>query len=114
MVGFVGGGFGWVLSGAGQNEAVEFALGEVVKIVGSDAHKHFVKGHLTKWADNPNTLGAYAAALPGEYGARSDLARPIGGKLFFAGEALGGSHVALCAGAHKSGEAVARQIVASL
>ncbi|MCP5085537.1 MAG: FAD-dependent oxidoreductase, partial [Rhodobacteraceae bacterium] len=80
MVGFVGGSFGWELSGAGQEDAVDFALGEVVKMAGSNARKHFVKGHLTQWADNPNTLGAYAAALPGEFGAREDLAQPIDGK----------------------------------
>ncbi|MCP5085739.1 MAG: hypothetical protein GY952_02890, partial [Rhodobacteraceae bacterium] len=81
---------------------------------GSNARKHFVKGHLTQWADNPNTLGAYAAALPGEFGAREDLAQPIDGKIYFAGEAMGEAFVALCAGAHKSGENTTGRLLAEL
>ena len=113
MVGFVGGDFGWELSRQGEAAAVDFALGEVVKIAGSDARKHFVKGHLTDWAGNPNTLGAYAAAKPGRYPARAALAEPLADKLYFAGEALGTPYVALCNGAYKSGEEVAKTVAAS-
>ena len=113
MVGFVGGAFGWELSKQGEAAAVDFALGEVVKMAGSDARKQFVKGHLTRWADNPNTLGAYAAARPGRYAARADLARPLDDKLWFAGEAVGMPYVALCNGAYQSGEEVAKAVAAS-
>jgi len=111
MVGFVGGKFGWDLSRAGPAAAIDFALGEVVKMVGSDARKHFVKGHLTGWAGNPHTLGAYAAAKPGRFEAREHLARPLADKLFFAGEAMGGPYVALCNGAYTSGESVAKKLL---
>jgi len=114
MVGFVGGHFGRNLSQAGASTAIDFALGEVVRIAGNDARKHFVKGHLTPWAENPNTLGAYAAAKPGQYGARQDLARPLNDKLYFAGEAMGGDYAALCSGAYKSGEATARELLRNL
>lgn len=110
MIGFVGGEFGWQLSAAGQNEAVDFALGEIVKIVGSDARKHFVKGHLTGWASDPLTLGAYASASPGHHGARAELARPLGNRVFFAGEAMAGANITLCGGAYLSGEAVALDV----
>ncbi len=113
MVGFVGGEFGWELSRVGEAAAVDFALGEVVKMAGSDVRKHFVKGRLTDWAENPNTLGAYAAARPGRYSAREALARPVDDKLYFAGEALGSPYVALCNGAYKSGEDVAKTVAAS-
>jgi len=112
MIGFVGGEFGWQLSAAGTQAAVDFALGEVVKLVGSKARDHFVKGHLTGWAGDPLTKGAYAAARPGHYGARAELARPLGDRLFFAGEAMAGTHVALCGGAYMSGDAVARKVAA--
>ena len=112
MIGFVGGEFGWQLSAAGTEAAVDFALGEVVKIVGSKARDHFVKGHLTGWAGNPWTRGAYAAARPGHYEARARLAEPVGDRLFFAGEAVAGAYVALCGGAYMSGEAVARKVAA--
>ncbi|MEM7427776.1 MAG: NAD(P)/FAD-dependent oxidoreductase [Pseudomonadota bacterium] len=114
MIGFVGGKFGWELSAAGEEAAVDFALGEVVRIAGSSVRKHFVKGHLTGWADNPLTRGAYAAARPGHYGARAELERPLANRLFFAGEAVAGAHVALCGGAYLSGEKVAREVARQL
>ena len=110
MIGWIGGQFGWKLSAAGTDAAVDFALGEVVKMVGSDARKHFIKGHLTGWADNPWTYGAYAAATPGHYGARAELAKPIADRLFFAGEAVAGPYIMLCSGAYMSGEAVAHEV----
>jgi monoamine oxidase len=110
MFGFVGGSFGWELSAAGTDAAVDFALGEVVKMVGSDARKHFVKGHLTGWAENPHTLGAYATARPGHHSARADLATPVGDRIFFAGEATAGPYIMLCSGAWMNGAAVARDV----
>ncbi len=110
MVGFVGGEVGWQLSREGTDAAVNFALEEVVKIFGSKARDHFLKGHLTGWADNPWTLGAYAAARPGQYGARAELAKPIADRVFFAGEAVATPYVQLCGGAYMSGEAVARDV----
>lgn len=114
LIGFVGGSFGWELSAAGSEAAVDFALGEVVKIAGSKARDHFVKGHLTGWAGNPLTRGAYAAARPGHYDARRKLAEPLGQRLFFAGEAVAGPYAALCGGAYMSGEATARDVAAIL
>lgn len=110
MVGFVGGQFGWELSSAGPDAAINFALGEVVKMVGSDARKHFVKGHLTGWADNPWTYGAYAAAIPGYYNARAELARSVADRVFFAGEAVSKGYIQLCSGAYMSGESVANDV----
>ncbi|MEM1079861.1 MAG: NAD(P)/FAD-dependent oxidoreductase [Pseudomonadota bacterium] len=113
-VGFAGGAFGWELSRAGQRAAVDFALGEFVKMMGSDARKHFVKGHMSDWATNPLTLGAYAAARPGHFSDREILAQPVGGKVFFAGEAVAGRYKALVSGAHLSGEKVANTVVTLL
>ena len=114
LVGFVGGAFGWELSAEGEATAVDFATAELVKLFGADARKHITGGLLTDWADNPHTLGAYAAARPGHFDARRILAEPVGGRLFFAGEAVAGSHMALCSGAWMSGDATARAVSASL
>lgn len=110
MVGFVGGAFGWQLSGEGRQAAVDFAVGEVVKMFGSKARKHFVKGHLTGWAENPWTLGAYAAATPGYHGARAELAKPVGDRIFFAGEAVATPYMQLCGGAYLSGQKAAQEV----
>lgn len=114
MVGFIGGSFGWQLSAEGSDAAVDFALNEVVKMVGSRARDHFVKGHLTGWAENPLTYGAYAAAVPGHYEARGELAKPLGNSLFFAGDAVSMPYVSLCGGAFLSGEAVAKTVASTV
>jgi len=112
-VGFAGGAFGWELSAAGKAAAVDFALAEFAKMAGGDARKHFVKGTMSDWANNPLTYGAYAAAKPGHYTARTALARPVGERIFFCGEATGGEHVALINGAYESGVRTARAVLAS-
>ncbi len=110
-VGFAGGSFGWELSAAGEDAAIDFALGEFVKMAGSDARRHFIKGVMSGWGGNPLTLGAYAAATPGHFDARAALARPVGERILFCGEATGEDHVALCSGAYKSGVRAAREIL---
>jgi len=114
MVGFIGGSFGWELSAEGPDAAIDFALGEVVKMFGSKARDYFVKGHLTGWAENPWTYGAYAAAIPGHYDAREALSKPLGDRIFFAGEAVAQPYVQLCGGAYLSGQAVAKDVVATI
>jgi len=114
MVGFVGGDLGWELSAAGEAAAVDFATQGLVEMFGSDAAGAVEKGGLTPWASNPWTRGAYAAAIPGRYGARETLARPVGDRIFFAGEALAGGLVQTCGGAFRSGEAAARAVRAVL
>ena len=79
-------------------------------MLGSDARKHFVKGHLTGWGEDPWVLGGYAAATPGHHGARADLAKPLAERLFFAGEAVAGPYIQLCSGAYMSGEAVGNEV----
>lgn len=113
-VGYVGGEFGWELSGASEAAAVDFALGEFANMMGSRARNHFVKGLMTDWATNPLTLGAYAAARPGRFEARKALATPLGERVFFAGEAVAGRYKALLSGAHLSGDFVGGEVVAML
>jgi monoamine oxidase len=112
MIGWVGGEFGWALAAEGRDAAVEFALGELTNIFGSDVRKHFVKGDLTRWDSNPWTLGAYASARPGNYRARQDIQRPVGNRLFFAGEATAAPYYQLCTGAYDSGVRAADEVLA--
>jgi monoamine oxidase len=114
MVGFVGGDLGWELSAAGEAAAIDFAVQGLVEMFGSSAASAVVKGGLTPWASNPWTRGAYAAASPGRYGAREALARPVGDRIFFAGEALAGGLIQTCGGAFRSGEAAAHAVRAVL
>lgn len=113
-VGFAGGAFGWDLSRAGQAAAVDFALGEFAGMVGTSARRHFVRGSMSDWAENPLTLGAYAAARPGRHGSREVMGQPLGDRVFFAGEALAVRYPALVTGAYLSGRETAAAVVAAL
>lgn len=114
MVGFVGGKFGWDLTSKRQDQAIDFALGELEKLFGSKVRSHFVKGFVTEWGTNPLTLGAYAAAKPGNHIARSELAKPIADRLFFAGDSTSVSYPSLCGDAFLTGKRAAKEIEAVL
>ncbi|MDU8943645.1 flavin monoamine oxidase family protein [Ovoidimarina sediminis] len=107
LFGNIGGPFAWELYAEGQAAVVDYALEALVRLVGSDARKHFVRGFTTDWADNPLTYGAYGSVRPGAWGAREALATPLADRLFFAGEATGGDRCALVDGAHESGRKTA-------
>jgi len=114
LFGNIGGRFAWELSAQGPEAVIDYALGELVRLVGSDARRHFVRGLATDWAENPLTLGAYGAVRPGAYGVRDILARPVGERVFFAGEAVAGEISALVNGAYVSGRATAQAIAGQL
>jgi monoamine oxidase len=114
MIGFVGGSFGWEMSAAGREIAVDFATGALKRMFGADAGKHVVKGELTRWGSNPWVRGAYSAARPGHTQARQDLGRPVADRLFFAGEALAGEFAQTCGGASLSGAMTAQQVLKAL
>src|SRR5579862_6083412 len=114
MVGFVGGDFGWQLSAAGEEAAIDFAKERLAQTFGSDAPKKVTKALFTKWASNPLTRGAYSAALPCHYVERERLGRPLGDTVFFAGEALAGPLIQTAGGAYLSGEATAKSVAAKL
>ncbi|MCB1488589.1 MAG: FAD-dependent oxidoreductase [Bauldia sp.] len=110
MVGFVGGDFAWEIECAGEEAAVDFATERLVRAFGGDARKAIGKGAMTQWGSERWTRGAYAAARPGQAGARDVLARPVAERIYFAGEALAGPLKQTCGGARLSGEAVAAAI----
>lgn len=111
VFGNIGGRFGWELYAEGQEAVLDYALQTLVRLVGSDARKHFLKGFATDWADNPLTLGAYGVVRPGAPKARAHLARPLGDRLFFAGEATHQRVPALVNGAYLSGKKAAKKML---
>ena len=110
----VGGDFAMELEVAGREAAIDFARSELRKIFGSAVDKRFVKSHFTRWGHNALTRGSYASARPGAYRMRSVLRRPVGDRIWFAGEACSGDEWATVAGAHKSGRHVAGLVANAL
>ena len=84
--------------------------GALKKTYGNDIAKSFVKGNYTRWGKDPWTLGSYASAEPGYYDMRRELRRPVGDRVFFAGEACHPSLWATCAGAYLSGIEIAKAV----
>jgi monoamine oxidase len=109
-VGFVGGSRAWEIEKAGEDAAISFATDQLALMLGSDIRRHIRKGRMTNWGSNLWTRGAYAAARPGRHKARAMLTDPLGDRVFFAGEALGGAYPALLSGAHICGDAAARRV----
>ncbi|MBT5433663.1 MAG: FAD-dependent oxidoreductase [Rhodospirillaceae bacterium] len=89
---------------------VDYALSTLRNMLGSDIDSSFVKGTATSWGQNPWTLGSYASAEPGAYRMRGTLRQSIGDRIFFAGEACHRSLWSTVAGAHLSGQDVARDV----
>lgn len=114
LVGFVGGDFAWELAAAGEAAAVDFAIGSLVGVFGGNIAGQVVASAMTDWHSNRWTRGAYAAARPGCHGARQTLLQPVGDRIYFAGEALGGPLMQTCAGARLSGEAAAHKVARAL
>lgn len=109
VIGLSAGAFAHELEGAGEQAAVEHALGELVDMLGGDVRKQFDRAAATAWASDPYSRGAYSHCLPGRFGARERLARPVGDRIVFAGEHTEQSAYGTLHGAHLSGLRAARQ-----
>ena len=102
-VAFAPGRLARALEAEGEAAAIAAALEELVAMLGGDVRKHFDKGAATAWASDPFARGAYSHCVPGRYGARAVLTRPVGGRLVFAGEHTEQSAYGTLHGAHLSG-----------
>lgn len=91
------------LEAAGEAGAIEHALVELTTMLGGDLRRHFDRGAATGWGAEPYSRGSYSHCLPGRYGARALLTRPVGGRLVFAGEHTEQSAYGTLHGAHLSG-----------
>ncbi len=105
----VAGTFGRELSAKGERAMLDFAREWLGSLFGSSAKSAITRAHATRWNAEPYVLGAISAASPGNAGARSVLAEPVGGRLWLAGEALHASKWGTVVGAWQSGERAAQE-----
>jgi monoamine oxidase len=96
---------------------VRFALEELDQIFGAKiASRSFERGLIADWGADPWIRGLYSyPTVQTTEGAREALARPLGGKIFFAGEAtntLGASGTVH--GAMETGWRSAAEVLAAL
>jgi monoamine oxidase len=107
VIGFVGGSFARELESAGEGAMTAFAVDELAQLFGSDVRHRVVKSTVTAWARDSYIGGGYSAARPGHAHRRLDLAAPVDGTLYFAGEACSVDNFATCHGAYLTGVAAA-------
>ena len=106
-----GGSLAWDLSTQLETTNIAFARDRLRALLGSKADQGFRTGVATDWGTNPDVLGAFASALPGQLRARAALSTPIGERVFLAGEALAGKSVQTVHGAYQSGQRAARRVL---
>ncbi len=114
VVATFGGDYARSLAKQGAAAAVDHALERFVKIAGGDARKAFERGVLAGWSEDPLALGSYAVILPGRIKARDSLAKPVGDKLWFAGEATAGGFSMTAGGAYMAGRDAAKAVAQKL
>ncbi len=114
LVGFIGGAASWQLSEAGPAATEAFARAELRRLLGARVESAFDAAVVTGWGADPAFLGAYAYAPPGCTGLRAAMDRPVGDRLWFAGEAWCSDGLAgTVGGAFRSGERAAAGIVST-
>ncbi len=82
---------------------IDFASDWLAALFGSDVKRAIKRSHATRWNDEPWVLGAMSAAAPGNADARKILMEPLGGRIWFAGEAVHDTEWGTVAGAWDSG-----------
>jgi monoamine oxidase len=92
----------------------DFATQWVGSIFGTSIKGRITRSHATRWNAQPYALGAMSVAGPGNAEARNALVEPVGGRLFFAGEALHATKWGTVTGAWESGERTADAVLRRL
>jgi monoamine oxidase len=99
----VAGDFGRELAAQGSPAMIDFAGDWLARLFGSNAKSAIKRSHATRWNAAPWVLGAMSAAAPGGADARNILMEPVGGRIWFAGEAVHDTEWGTVAGAWNSG-----------
>lgn len=91
IVGFFGGTQARRFEQLGDKAAADYAKSALAQMYGPElvARIRNDQTKATHWGQNPWTLGAYSAALPGASKMHAELAKPVDDLVFFAGEAAG-------------------------
>jgi len=103
----VAGAFGRDLTAQGEAAMIEFAREWLGTLFGAGVKNRIAKSHATRWSAEPFVLGGMSVATPGNADARRNLRVPIGGRIWFAGEATHETQWGTVAGAWQEGERAA-------
>jgi monoamine oxidase len=94
-----------------DQQTVDSAMQTLRKIFGSNVPDP-TGFQITRWASDPFSLGSYSFnALGSKPAMRDELARPLGDRVFFAGEATSRKHFGTVHGAYLSGLRAAEEVL---
>jgi monoamine oxidase len=110
---YFGGRFARDLEAGGDNAFADYAIAELVHLLGEDFRKRVKPLRIHRWAADPFALGSYSYAKPGKADCRMALAAPVDGRLFFAGEACSEHDFSTAHGGYLTGVAAADQAIAA-
>jgi len=108
---YFGGSLAAELEDGGDRAFFDFAVTELVDLIGSGFARRVRPLGVHRWGSDPFARGAYSYALPGKADCRAALAQPIDERLFFAGEACSLNDFSTAHGAWLTGVAAADRII---
>lgn len=73
---YFGGALAWGLEAEGQAALADFAISELVELLGSDMRRRLEPLAVSMWGSDPFAGGAYSHCLPGQADARRRLRMP--------------------------------------
>ena len=97
------------LTGSPVRKLVDAALTSVESLFGNGPRALLAAAYVQDWMHDPYSRGAYSYVLVGGMGAREELAAPLAGTVFFAGEATESEEAGTVAAALRSGVRAARE-----
>jgi monoamine oxidase len=110
---YFGGRLAAELEAGGDAAFLDFAVAELVGLLGSNFARRVRLLHIHRWGVDPFARGSYSYAFPGKSDCRALLAAPVGDRLFFAGEACSSSDYSTAHGAYRTGVAAADLAIAA-
>lgn len=111
LLGFNAGAYGAQIESLSDDAIVAGAMNTLRTIYGSSIPNPDA-WQITRWGSDPFAYGSYSHIPPGASSAdRVTLAKPVGNRLYFAGEATHRQYPATVHGAFLSGQRAARQIL---
>lgn len=111
LLGFNAGAYGAQIESLSDEAIVAGAMNTLRTIYGSSIPNPDA-WQITRWGSDPFAYGSYSHIPPGASSAdRVTLAKPVGNRLYFAGEATHRQYPATVHGAFMSGQRAARQIL---
>jgi monoamine oxidase len=110
---FFGGALAAELEQAGERAFVDFAVSELMGLLGNAFLQRVKPIHIHRWAADPFARGSYSYALPGMADCRAKLAASVDNRLFFAGEACSPGDFSTAHGGWITGVVAADQVLSA-